>query len=342
MSRIAERLPDGGVDISQPAPLNAYPSYAPKARKEITEEERTIARAFGMPDAALDLIDFFFTPADRELILALAREGVSQFPATRLDDGYREDAFRRGVLSKADESGETWTLNDFYGLLDLFSVTQTYRYRTLTRQKRRELDDWYFKTYCERLDPDLTKAPTSDRVLTLEELLAFLDREERPMYLACCDCRSLSGDCALPSRTCINLVQGPNGFAARGASERIDRETAKEIVRKADAAGLIHTVSDHGVCNCCGDCCYLFRAQKARRSQGLWPASPHVVSADGSRCVRCGKCQSRCHFGVFRLEGRGKEAVLRFDGGACVGCGLCVSTCPTGALSLVERAVLKT
>lgn len=320
------------IDIRQPVPLNVEPEY--HTNRAVTEEDRIIAKLFEMPECALDLIDFFFTKEDQKFILSMRDR---KFRSQEVDPQYLSDAFHRGVISKADDSGETWQLNSFYGMLDVFSVSQTRKYRSLPREKRRQLDDWYFQSYVDSLDADLTHRPTSDVIITRDEMLDFIDQETRPMYLNYCDCKSLSGDCGLPSHTCINFVPGPNSFKARGLSMPITKEEAKDVIRQADEAGLVHTISDHGICNCCDDCCYLFRAQRVRSSVGFWPKAEHIVSMDPSKCIACGRCVGRCHFGVFSKEGKGRDAKILFNNKTCEGCGLCVNTCPTGALTLTQR-----
>ena len=79
----------------------------------------------------------------------------------------------------------------------------------------------------------------------------------------------------MPTDTCVTYKDGINSFVDRGLSKKISKEEAKEVVRRADAAGLMHTAGMGGICNCCGDCCYLFRAQKRRKSTGVWPAAKH-------------------------------------------------------------------
>ena len=273
-------------------------------------------------------MDFFFTKEDLEFIAA--------FPAAISED-YRKDAFHRGIISKTDETGDRYVLNDFYGMLDVFAVSQTEKYHTLPKETRKALDDWYFQEYFDGLDPDPKVRPTEDAVLTLEEMYAYIDGQERQAYLNYCDCRSLTGDCGLPTRTCITYRDGINGFADRGLSKAITKEEAKEIVRMADEAGLMHTANPNGLCNCCGDCCYLFRSQRLRHSQGFWPRSPYIVEMDPEKCISCGKCIKRCHFGIFSRESAEKRARVILDIADCVGCGLCVNTCPAKALQLKKR-----
>ncbi|MCD7736847.1 MAG: 4Fe-4S binding protein, partial [Lachnospiraceae bacterium] len=160
-------------------------------------------------------------------------------------------------------------------------------------------------------------------------------RKDRPVYLNYCDCKSLNGQCGKPRDTCITYKDGINTYVHRGLGKRIDAETAKEVVRRADRAGLMHTVNPTGICNCCDDCCYLFRSQKRRKSGGFWLKTDHVISWDQEKCVGCGLCKKRCRFQVF--SGEKKELCLDFS--RCVGCGLCASACPGGALELVARCV---
>ena len=89
-----------------------------------------------------------------------------------------------------------------------------------------------------------------------------------------------------------------------------------------------------GICNCCPDCCYLFRSQRRAGTYGKWPEPKGLISYEKEKCIFCGRCTLRCQMGVFK-----KEETLKFDPRRCAGCGLCVSTCPTGALKLTAKAV---
>ena len=323
------------LKIKQDVPLNVYPEYVPSGR-EVSERDRLIAEKFKMPEAALPLLDFFFSEEEQEFI---ADAGQDEITPSEVPLDFLNREFQRGILSKIDGNDNAFRLNDFYGMLDVFCVSDTLKYRTLPRGLRRQLDDWYFEQYLSGLDCDLTHRPSSDRVLTLDEMLAFIDEQSEPLYWSVCDCKALSGDCGLPSRTCINYRPGVNSFAGRGVSEEITRREAKEIIKKADEAGLVHTVSDHGICNCCDDCCYLFRGQRVRQSVGFWPRSPHIVEFDKDQCIACGKCTSRCRFfHVFSKHGTGRESSIRADRRNCIGCALCAQTCPTGALRMRDRA----
>lgn len=294
-------------------------------------------KKFRIPDAAREYVDFFFD--EKEMAFAeqmeediFTREEIARLIPSETEQFIRR-SYKNGFLSIEDESAGTYRLNDFYGWLDIFVVTQQERYRTLPEEARKKIDEWYFDTFCEGLDADKSVRPTSDKIFTLEEVLEFIDSQERPVYLNYCDCRSLRGECGLPARTCITYRNGPNTFVHRGLSQQIDKEQAKEIVKNADKKGLMHTVNPNGICNCCGDCCYLFRGQERRGSRGFWPEARYLAELQEDTCIVCGKCVRRCHFGVFQKENH--KIVMNQSN--CVGCGICATACPTGSLTMKGR-----
>ena len=60
-------------------------------------------------------------------------------------EDYLASAYRRGVVNL---DGERYRLNNFYGMLDVFAVTEQARYRALPEETRLALDAWYFSEYC--------------------------------------------------------------------------------------------------------------------------------------------------------------------------------------------------
>lgn len=293
---------------------------------------------FQIPDVARDYLNVFFDEQEMDFVETISKEVFTKEDISKIissdADEFIKSSYRRGLISLVDEEGETYRVNDFYGKLDIFAISETERYRTLPRQVRREIDNWYFDAFYNSLDPNPDVRPTPDEILTLDEVLDFIDQQgDRPVYLNYCDCRSLSGDCGFPTKTCITYKNGINTFMHRGLSEKIDKDRAKEVVTWADRKGLMHTVNPNGICNCCTDCCYLFRGQERRDSSGFWPASNHIVGIDQSTCIACGKCVRRCHFGVFqKVE---DKIVMNTD--TCVGCGICATGCPTKALTMKGR-----
>ncbi len=294
---------------------------------------------FQVPQAAVPFLSAWFSAEEISLVedspddLFTAEDVAGIFPGQNPADALVA-AYRRGVISIADKEAGTYRISSYYGWMDVFVLSRKAEYDLLSREVKTALDDWYFDAFLQYVSADVSGQPTPDEILPMEAVLDWIDEQAgRPVFLNYCDCRSLSGDCGAPTRTCITYKNGINTMADRGIAEPIDRERAKEVVRMAEKAGLMHTVNPNGICNCCGDCCYLFRAQERLQRRGIWPATKTRIVLEVERCVGCRRCVKRCHFNVFSPDGRKVAA----DVDLCVGCGICVSTCPVQALTLEVR-----
>lgn len=301
---------------------------------------------FKVPPVAESVIGQIITPEEIALIEAVAAAGLTHFTAEEASgllgqagspykraelDAFLRSAYRRGVLLLEDESFERFKVGDFYGRLDVFAITENEKYSALPVVMRKALDAWYFGAYLDGLSEEAR--PTGDRVVSMDEAFDFIDRADRPLWLNRCDCRLLAGNCGRPTDTCITLKGDINTMSHRGWSKPLTKEDAKEVVKKANAAGLMQTVNPNGLCNCCGDCCYLFRTQKARGSSAVWPYAEKIAVYRPDACIRCGLCADRCNFGAFTLL----EDGIQYDRELCRGCGLCTTTCPASAIEMKRR-----
>ena len=246
------------------------------------EEQKMICDIFEIPEVASDLLEFFFDSDELQFILDIEHD---TFQVRDVGEEFVNREYKRGLISKTDETGNWFKLNNFYYFLDVFVVGRKNKYDELSDNKKKSLDRWYFNAYYATLDKTLPQ-PTTDKVLPMEEMIQKIDADDRPIYLNYCDCRSLTGECGLPTRTCITYKNGINSFVDRGLSEQIDKERAKEIIRETDRVGLMHTVAMGGICNCCGDCCYLFRSLKRLDSAGRWPLSEYIAQLNEEKCKK--------------------------------------------------------
>ncbi len=318
-------------------------------------EKRDLIKVFGIPEAGYDVIDLILSPKEQQFLLLsdpdqtysreqlcdlimrsdLDKEGTLSGirEGREMAEAFIDEMFHRGVLNR-DDDGISYRTGSFYGRLDIFATEEIDTYDHLSRETKERLDAWYFNAYLDFLGTLENAHPTQDEVLPLEDVLTFIEQRDDTPYLALCDCRRLIQNCSQPTETCITYRTAPNSFVKRGLVKAITKEEAKEVVREADRQGLIHTVNPGGICSCCTDCCYLFRAARARDSQGIWPRVHYVVKIDKGKCINCGVCRKRCKFAVFTKE----NEVRISQKSNCQGCGLCVTACPTGALMLTEKS----
>jgi len=291
-------------------------------------------KKFKVPEGAIDYLDVFFKPSEIEFVEKIDKDifDENDIASITSDEEFVKNSYRNGLINIVDNEQGLYCLNDFYEKLNVFCILEQELYRSIDEEARRKIEKWFFNSFYNKLSKD-EELPTKDRVYLLEELLELIENDNRPVYLNYCDCRSMKGDCNLPTRTCITYENGINTRTDRGISEEINKEKAKQIVIEAHKAGLMHTANPNGICSCCGDCCYVLRSQQKRKSIGIWPPSKYIVDFDENKCVGCGKCAKRCHFGVFEV----KECKVTIDESKCIGCGICNSTCKAKALAMKKR-----
>ena len=240
------------------------------------------------------------------------------------------------------------TLADFHARFEVWAVFEGWK--DVPAEVRAALNDWELGNYEQRKRPQIAALqrgegpdPTleNSEYLLLPEAEALLDRVER-FYLWPCNCRSMMGLCSKPVNTCIRFSD------QRGVGWEISRERAREIVRAANAAGLMQTgevVEADGavsgvICNCCADCCYPHLVSARLGAGKVWPRSRYISRRLPERCTSCGRCARRCPFGAFTAGSVTDAAtgaarlVISFDEALCRGCGVCATGCPADAIEM--------
>ncbi len=181
----------------------------------------------------------------------------------------------------------------------------------------------------------------NNTVLNLESVKRYLEKA-RKIAIQDCPCRTKFHHCDAPRDVCIQLNDAAEKGIASGKSREVTIEEALDAVTRAHNAGLVpmayirtDSPKPEGVnyiCNCCSCCCSIL---------GLtlrFGMAPHILKSiattitDESKCISCGSCEDRCHFGARKVV----NGTLEYNKDLCFGCGLCVSTCPTKAISLIQ------
>ncbi len=171
-----------------------------------------------------------------------------------------------------------------------------------------------------------------------EENLALIMKKAGIWGVSTCSCRlphrtaDPGHHCAQELETCLFMGEMARWGAENGMCRLITYEKALEIVRRSNAAGLVHTHDPaEFLCNCCRDCCIFFVSLGLTGTLPLKP-SEFVAAVDEEACSACSDCLDRCPVGAIIVD-----AVAVVDAGKCLGCGVCYPACPSMSIRLVRR-----
>jgi ferredoxin len=184
--------------------------------------------------------------------------------------------------------------------------------------------------------------PETQAILPHDRMEAVLDRASR-FAVAHCPCRVeaqlLGRPCGHPLEVCLKFDDMADYLIDRGFGREITREGAREAVRLAAAAGLVHFVDNaagnvkHN-CNCCGCACWNVGSIRRRKiPRDALMAVYFVRATDPEKCVGCGACAAVCPVDAITLE----NALAVVDEEWCIGCGVCATRCEYDALSVRYR-----
>ncbi len=149
------------------------------------------------------------------------------------------------------------------------------------------------------------------RRASFEEVSKYLN-ENTVFTVSDCSCRTSreaqgEGCGHLKEDMCIQMGHAAEYYIRTGRGRAITREEAFEIIRKAEANGLMHSIPNtdgpgktHAICNCCGCGCLSIR-NAAMFGNPDMIRSNYVSSVDAEKCVACGECVENCPTNALRL-----------------------------------------
>ena len=204
---------------------------------------------------------------------------------------------------------------------------------------------------------EFNKSPAPTRVIPIEEeidtkeevVLAYENLENileqyDTIGLSTCYCRhrkDLVGDPCVKTderKNCLSLGGTAEFLIEHGFSEKISREEALVILKKAEDGGLVHKAFHvnleperelDGICNCCKCCCGTFEIHYGGGAP-LMDITSHVAKVDEDLCVGCETCVQECNAEAIDMI----DNIAVIDEDRCIGCGVCAHLCPERAMKL--------
>ena len=207
----------------------------------------------------------------------------------------------------------------------------------------------YGKQFFSKTPQLMYTLPIEEEIVSHQEALpydrvsAIVEQSQSFMVMECI-CKKeqglLGNPCTKPTEVCMAFAPFPNMFDDSHSGRAITKEEAKAVLKKAEAAGLVHMTNNFQngrffICNCCGCCCGVIRSINEYGIPASSVVNSHFYAViDPEACTSCGVCaDERCQ--VHAIE-KGEEAYSVIQK-QCIGCGLCVSTCPADAIQLVNK-----
>lgn len=213
----------------------------------------------------------------------------------------------------------------------------------------------YKKAYDENTDLSKPGFPTNrvitvDRVIseenqvhTHEQVQSYIDQYD-PIAVSTCFCRHaavLRGEDihGMPNDVCMQFGLGARFAIERLGAREIDKAEARQVMRRAEEAGLIHmstnTAEDISfICNCDRWHCVSVLHALARPKPGVSFNSGFMPVFDEQSCTACEACIDRCPPEALRFCENGAHAI---DTDRCFGCAVCATGCPSDAVTMVRR-----
>ncbi len=186
-----------------------------------------------------------------------------------------------------------------------------------------------------RVIPINENIESKSKVLAYEDAAQIVDRAS-VIAVTNCPCRMIMRKCDKPINVCLQINRGAEYAIKRGTGRKIGAEEAKNILRKAEEAGLVHLTENKAslgtvICNCCSCCCIGLPYMKDPSTSSMLVPSRYQAVIDGESCTGCGICVADCPMDAISLN---TSNVAEVNVDSCIGCGVCTHVCPVDTIFL--------
>ncbi len=201
-----------------------------------------------------------------------------------------------------------------------------------------------------KIDETLERPPS--KVYPTHGVNELIEKHEGSIAVKHCFCRQWRKmvddhcDFGHPSEICIAFGDRTRKYIETGVGRAISKNEAYKIIKDAQQRGAVHTVfymdedlnkAEAEVCNCCWDCCGVFRMYHTGAQPLLLKAFYYAELTAGAGCSCCGTCETYCPVNAIHMS----DEKAQINKEKCIGCGQCQFQCPEEAIQLVfqEREV---
>ncbi len=148
--------------------------------------------------------------------------------------------------------------------------------------------------------------------IDLEHISYWLKKYEGHIGVGQCSCRvsraALGEGCGDDEMNwCIGVGDFADYCRETGKGHDITYEEAMEILRKAEANGFVHQITNidgenkiFGICNCNVNICNALRTSQLFNTPNM-SRSAYTAKVETDKCVACGKCVEYCPAGAVKL-----------------------------------------
>ena len=290
---------------------------------------KDMAKQMGRDEAEIE--EILEVMANKGTCLALNRDGTQFYQSSMFMVGILEYQFMTGKTTDRDKK-----------IARLIAA-----YEKAYEEKADANEVWEKMTFpiTRVITVDATVEP-SNQVQTYDQVQTYIDKYD-PISVSSCYCRhaaALRGEDThgMPIDTCLQFGMGAKFAFERLGARKLTKKEAREVLDRAEEAGLIHTIANRQdmsgsldfICSCDRWHCVVVSAALAQPKPGLFFNSGFEPRFDPELCVACGRCIERCPPEALTL---GKDDVPEVDLDRCFGCAVCATGCPAKAITMVNK-----
>ena len=297
-------------EAAMAAVLPAKPSTLSMIAKEVGKDERKV-------ETLLEAM------ADKGLCSSFTKDGNRTYLAVPFVPGIFEFQFMRGTRTERDRR-LAHLIHSYKQAVDGARGPQTIKFPG------------------NRVIPVGETIHPGSKVHTYNQVFSYIDRYD-PIAVSTCFCRhegkllDEKSDCGKPDDVCMQFGLGAQYVIERGMGRKVSKEEARETLKRAEEAGLVHASLNSQeidfICNCCSCHCMILKTALSQTQPGRVLSSGFQPSFTVDLCTACGTCVDRCPARASKLD----RDVPEVDLDRCFGCGVCATSCPAEAIRMEEK-----